>query len=225
MTPLLKKAEYRARPLFDPAPGSAHILDLIHRDTHYTSRTSDHVTGMLVVASFLGYITKVQACWFQVPFTVGVNLRKSLYEHEGSPFLGPDGLAFSWSDRAFGGAGGVAAGAYNLGNMKNAPNFQKWVNDTLFRGTTLEDSDFHRGNLDTPRRNKSGTIITGGRPFSPGSESSLTDTPSLVTSQAGSESSSRKRAGRPLAAGAHKRHSSLNSVSSAPGKHTPFPAD
>lgn len=160
MTPLLKKAAYAARPLFDPAPSTIHIYDLIHMDHHYTDRTSDYVTGMLMLAAKAGIVTKVEACYFQVPFTIGVKLRKSLYQHEGQPFLGPDDTAVQIGDRIFGGGSQAPGGAYTLDNVHADPGYDAWLAQVLFRGTTKEDSDFHRSGTVAPKRHKDGSLST-----------------------------------------------------------------
>jgi hypothetical protein len=157
MAPLLTKKMYGERALFDPAPGTIHIKDLIQEESHYLDRTSDFVTGSLMLASHLGKISKVEACYFQVPFTIGVKLRTSTYKHEGHPFVGPDGGAMHIGDRVFGGSQGLAAGAYSLLNVSTAPNYDTWLASSLFRSTTEIDSDLHRAAQQAPKRRKDGT--------------------------------------------------------------------
>jgi hypothetical protein len=166
MTPLLKKHDYQSRPLLNPAPGSMHIIDLIHSEQHYTSRTSDHVTGLLILASNMNKIAKVQACWFQVPFTIGVKLRKSLYKHEGHACLGPDGKAMRLGNRVFGAGDKLEAGAYSLTDikgLKRARNFDTWLQGMLWRGEQegSAKSDFALAGTEPPRRDKDGAIVPG----------------------------------------------------------------
>lgn len=141
-----------------------HIIDLIHSEQHYTSRTSDHVTGLLILASNMTKISKVQACWFQVPFTIGVKLRTSLYEHKGHACLGPDGKAMRLGNSTFGGGDKVEAGAYSLTDiegLERAPNFDTWLQGMLWRGEEEESakSDFALAGAEPPRRNKDGAIV------------------------------------------------------------------
>jgi hypothetical protein len=97
MAPTLCREGYRSRPLYSPPPSSIHIIDLIHSDAHHQHRTSDLVTGMLLVALQEGFITRAQAAWFTVPINQDRWLRTSTYENDGHPFVGPDGLAI-WLD-------------------------------------------------------------------------------------------------------------------------------
>ena len=175
MTPTLKKADYSARLLFDPAPSTIHVRDLIHMESHYTDRTSDYVTGMLLLASKIGIVNKTQACYFQVLFTIGVNLRKSLYQHEGHPFLGPDNLAIQIGGRVFGGSVNARAGFYSLDNVHTAHGYDAWVSRVLYRNSFLGDTDFFRNGIIPPKRRKDRTIITAAIPL-PLSASSIAST-------------------------------------------------
>ena len=173
MAPLLKKEEYGKRSLYDIDPSSMHIHDLIHQEGCYSHRTSDMITGMLLLAVHEKIITKVEACWFAVPFTIGAKLRTSVYKHEGNPFLGPDGYPMLIAGTPFSGRGYVAQSsdddgesdgharpdrpsAYNFETMRQAENFDEWLAKTLFRGTHKDDSDFDRHNLLPPSRFRDG---------------------------------------------------------------------
>ena len=195
MAPLLTKAEYTNRPFFDIAPSSMHIRDLIHEETHYDDRTSDLITGMLLLAVHEKIITKVEACWFAVPFTIGAKLRTSVYQHEGNPFLGPDGRPMSIVGKFFHGSGGPAQNSqYTFDTMKNAPNFDRWLAQTLFRSTNKDDSDFSRNNQTPPKRKMNGARIS-----TPGSAAlgpSFSAGPSSSAVPATSSSRKRARSGK-----------------------------
>lgn len=135
-----------------------HIRDLIHEESHYAHRTSDLVTGMLLLAVHEGVISKVEACWYAVPFTIGANLRVSVYQHEGNPFVGPDGLPMYVVNSLFGGTRNFLGpgSQYTFHNMRRAENFDEWLSLTLFRGSHKGDSDFDRSNLLPPGRFRDG---------------------------------------------------------------------
>ena len=160
MAPLLTKAEYARRTFFDVAPSSIHIKDLIHKETRYNDRTSDLVTGMLLLAVYLKVITKVEASWYAAPFTIGARLRVSVYQHEGNAFLGPDGQPMSIAGQLFHGSGGpTLPSQYTFETMRDAPNFQQWLDQTLYRGTTSDDSDSARRGEVPPKRKVNGARV------------------------------------------------------------------
>lgn len=229
MAPLLKKEEYSKRSLFDIDPSSMHIHDLIHQEGCYNHRTSDLITGMLLLAVHEKVITKVEACWFAVPFTIGAKLRTSVYKHEGNPFLGPDGYPMLIAGTPFGGRDYVAQSsgdgesdgparpdrlsAYNFKTMRQAENFDEWLAKTLFRGTHRGDSDFARNHAQPPKRRVNGaradapdpTALTPSSPPAPASPSPSSGSP--LPSAAPSPSPSKKRAhkGEEVAEGGSSR--------------------
>jgi hypothetical protein len=161
MAPLLKKEEYGRRAFFAIQPNSTHILDLIHEETRYNDRTSDLITGMLLLAVHKKIITKVEASWYAVPFTIGAKLRVSVYKHEGNPFLGPDGLPMVIGRQTFYGASPFApASQYTFDNMETAPNFAQWLSQTLYRSTNKDDSDMSRNNVQPPKRKADGSRVS-----------------------------------------------------------------
>jgi hypothetical protein len=134
---------------------------MIHSAANHQDRTSDLVTGTLLLAVQENLITKVEASWFAVPFVLGAKLRKSTYRHEGNAFLGPDGLAIMIAGDAFGGAAKTPGGAYTLDNLITAPNYDAWFNTVMFRGSAKDEHDFTRGSIAIPKRRKDGSLRTG----------------------------------------------------------------
>lgn len=161
MAPLLTKAEYERRDLFDITPGEHHIRDLIHEEQRYDNRTSDLVTGCLLLGVHVKAITKVEACWYAVPFTIGARLRVSTYVHEGHAFVGPDGFPMIIHGRTFHGDGPPGpASAYNFDNMADAPNYTTWLATTLYCGKTLVDNDWALQGISPPKRKANGERIS-----------------------------------------------------------------
>jgi hypothetical protein len=66
MAPLLTKKMYGERQLFNPAPSFLHIKDLVQAEEAYLRRTSDLITGMLLLGCKIGATTKVEASYSQV---------------------------------------------------------------------------------------------------------------------------------------------------------------
>lgn len=162
MAPLLTKAMYAACDLFDITPSGMHIRDLIHAEEHYQHRTSDLVTGMLLLAVKERVISKVEASWFAVPFIIHAKLRSSVYKHEGAPFLGPDGGILIINGKPFTGAsaGIVPTSIYTLDTVIVAPNYEAWLANVLFRGSSAQDSDFGRSNAVPPKRYANGVRVS-----------------------------------------------------------------
>ena len=94
MTSAPTRAELALRHIYDPAPGSIHIKDLIRmaKDGFYVKdKPSDYVIGMILHARDICSILAWHGTLFQLPFVKGMSLRTG-YAHYGQPFLGPDGL-------------------------------------------------------------------------------------------------------------------------------------
>lgn len=194
MAPLLKKADYAQRAFFDVAPSSIHIHDLIHEESHFADRTSDLVTGMLLLGVKARVITKVEASWYAVPFTIGAKLRTSVYRHEGNPLLGPDGGFITIKQHGFKGnnTAGLRASQYSLDDVDEAPGYEKWLSDVLFYGKTVDDSNLATSGEPIPKRKADGSRVPAhtntivSNPTTPG-------VPSPLPAQHHSTTSSRKR--------------------------------
>lgn len=160
MPPVVSKKSYELRPLFDPPHGTIHIRDMIQFDQRYEHRTSDLVTGMLLLGVRVNAIQKTQACYFKVTLLPHVKLRTAVYQHDGNAFTGPDGLAMVIDGEVFGGFAGLKAGLYTLDNVDTAPNYVQWVSETLYRGGSIDDTDYSRRGDVPPKRRSTGKPFT-----------------------------------------------------------------
>ncbi|KIN02553.1 hypothetical protein OIDMADRAFT_27069 [Oidiodendron maius Zn] len=142
MPPVVTKRSYELHPLFDPAYGSLHIRDIVQYDQRYKNRTSDLVTGMLLLGMKVNTIQKTQAYYFKVTLLPHVKLRTAVYQHDGNAFTSPDGMAMVINREVFSGFAGLKAGAYTLDTVDTTPNYTQWVADTLYRGGSIDDTDY-----------------------------------------------------------------------------------
>jgi hypothetical protein len=113
-------------------------------DSSYLFRTSDLVTGMLYLGYHVGAINKTQACYFKITFLLHLRLCTSCHQHESEAFTGPDSLAMTVNGVVFGKEENMAAGAYDLENVRGAEDYNEWLSFLLYRCTTVDDSDYQR---------------------------------------------------------------------------------
>jgi hypothetical protein len=163
MAPVVCKSTYLQHPLFDPQGGVLHIKDIVQMDDKYLHRTSDLVTGMLLLGANVGAITKTQACYFKVTFLPHLRLRTSVYQHHGEAFIGPDGGAVTIDDVVFGGGEQLAAGKYTLDTVHQDPDYDEWLSCILYRGKTDRDANYIRNGEEPPKRDNNGMALTGWR--------------------------------------------------------------
>lgn len=165
MTPAPTQAELALRHVYDPAPGSIHIKDLIRmaKDGVYAKdKLSDYVIGMILHARDIGDICTWQGTLFQLPFVKGMRLRTG-HAHHGQPFLGPDDLILTLADRTLKGSenNDIDESPLTKDTITSHPNYQAWLKDALYAGgekeshaykqvysyNTLKDCDAHVNSL------------------------------------------------------------------------------
>ena len=159
MAPLVTKSSYSQQPIFNPQGGIFHIKDIVQMSDKYLHRTSDLVTGCLMLGAKIGAITKTQACYFRLTFLPHLKLR-SLYLHQGEPFIGPDGLAVTIDGVVFGGEEQMQAGRYTLDTVDQDGEYVEWLETLLYRGTSKNDCNYMRRGEGPPKRDNKGKATT-----------------------------------------------------------------
>jgi hypothetical protein len=97
MTSQSTQAELSARHLYDPAPRTVNMTDLINmvKDGVYAKdKISDYVVGLLIAARLLGLIKPWEGTLFQLPFMRPMKMRKGPLHRNGRPAFGPNGTVW-----------------------------------------------------------------------------------------------------------------------------------
>ena len=135
----------RKATFYDPDPGTVHVLDM-HRDhsLHY-HRLSDHAVGMLWYGLIESAITQTDVCDFRMSFENNLKFREPR-DHDGRPFLGPDGLTITLRNEPMnGGDDSLQTSALSGAEILNHPNYKTWVSNLLYRGGERTNSLHHEG--------------------------------------------------------------------------------
>jgi hypothetical protein len=148
MTPKPSAKDFDTYHLYDPAPGTVHITDLINmaKDGHYLKdKLSDYVVGLLVVARQHDVITAAEGAMFQLPFVRGMVLRKK-YPHYGLPLKDWNGKVLSLLDRRFEGsdAANVQPSSHDFSTFLSSPKFPLWAKTHLYAGRGKESLTYSR---------------------------------------------------------------------------------
>lgn len=170
MTPAPTEAELALRHIYDPAPGTIHIKDLIRmaKDGVYVKdKLSDCVIGMILHARDIGDILAWQGTLFQLPFVKGMNLRSG-YAHYGQPFLGPDDMILTLSGRTLRGSedNNYQNSPLTKDTITAHPKYQAWLKETLYAGGGKESYLYTQQRAHNTLK-ECDTYING-RPYTPG---------------------------------------------------------
>jgi len=148
MTPLPTPSELDARHIFDPAPGTVHIRDLVAmaKDGIYVKdKLSDHVIGMLVMAKNTGVISAWEGTLFQLPFVKGMKIRSGA-QHLGHAFTDPNGDVLILGGRTLYGSSdiNIQLSPLTADTLKNHPQYSTWLNTTLYAGRAADATTYAR---------------------------------------------------------------------------------
>jgi hypothetical protein len=148
MTPNPSKEDMAARHVYDPAPGTVHVLDFVAqaKDGVYAKDIlSDYVIGILLVARAQGDIAAWEGTLFQIPFVKGMKLRSGLH-HYGHAFTDPDGNLLTLSGRSLSGSsrGHASESDLDIEGLRKHPAFQAWIQSNLYAGRTKAGTAYVR---------------------------------------------------------------------------------
>ena len=174
------KAELAERRLLNPSRGKMHINDLMNqvKDGIYAEDyISGYVMGMLLMALSIGLLSEWEVMLFQLPFTNPESIKnvmafRKTYKHYGNPFFGPDGRILTLHGRYLYGDGdsGVAASELDLDGVRDHPEFESWIKNTLYAGGEPTDSTYARVRplKDTNTKKKCDDYINSLPKYTPG---------------------------------------------------------
>ena len=152
----ITKENYADRPLYNPGLGKVHVKDLVQMDDRYGHRVSSLVLGMLVMGAQVDAIQKTQACYFRTAILPHVKIRK-LFRNDGRPFLGPDGGYMFVQDVALCGSDKDGfASKYTTTTASQAPNYEGWLKELLFKGEDKDSAVYIRKGRIPPKRGLDG---------------------------------------------------------------------
>jgi hypothetical protein len=148
MTPTPTRDELAARYVFDPVPGTVHILDLVTmaKDGIYVKdKVSDYVIGMLVWAKQTEVISAWEGTLFQIPFVKGMKIRSGT-EHVGYPFTDPDGKVLELAGRTLHGSDSTnfELSPLTTSTLKGHAQYSAWVQTTLYAGGAEDATTYAR---------------------------------------------------------------------------------
>jgi hypothetical protein len=148
MTPLPTPSELATRHIFDPAPGTVHVRDLIAmaKDGIYAKdRVSDYVVGMLVMAKHTGVISAWEGTLFQLPFVKGMKIRTGM-QHLGCAFTDPDGDVLILDGRTLHGSSDIdiKLSTLTVDSLKDHAQYSTWLKTTLYAGRAADATTYTR---------------------------------------------------------------------------------
>ena len=129
--------------LYNPQPGTIHVVDMARDESLYSRRLSDHAFGMLWYGNIDSAITQTDVCEFRATFKPHLVIRAGR-THDGRPLLGPDGLVVVIRGEAYnGGDATLPVSPLTGAQIISHPAYSTWLTNLLYAGGTRTGSTYH----------------------------------------------------------------------------------